>query len=194
MSSVRGLEETEILKGNLESQIERLIEQLQDLDTEREMFTPEEIQEMREDTIEEMKEMELNLETLMSGNMTLMSELSTLRLTMQLTVSEAFKTPEVIKMFAKQDNGQLRNKLESLKVDVKLGKVTKEAYNAQAVEILSALKKLGDKLSEREENFLSTKMTPSLAEFESNENNTLTGQASESVLRVAAKNIKHAKE
>lgn len=34
----------------------------------------------------------------------------------QAAVSEAFKTPEVIKLFAKKEPGQLRDRLEELKV------------------------------------------------------------------------------
>ena len=50
--------------------------------------------------------------------MTLVSELGGMRLAIQGAISEAFKTPEVIKMFAKKQPAQLRMKYEQLKEDV----------------------------------------------------------------------------
>jgi len=64
----------------------------------------------------------------------------------QAAISNAFKTPEVIKMFAKKQPGQLRERLANLKRDVKLQKITEGVFNQQAVEILTALKKLGDEV------------------------------------------------
>ena len=65
----------------------------------------------------------------------------------QAAISNAFKTPEVIKMFAKKQPGQLRERLANLKRDVKLQKITDGVFNQQAVEILTALKKLGDEVT-----------------------------------------------
>jgi hypothetical protein len=47
-----------------------------------------------------MEEFEKTLSKLTSGDMSLMNELGKMRLAMQLSVSEAFQTPEVISMFA----------------------------------------------------------------------------------------------
>ena len=86
----------------------------------------------------------------------------------QAAVSRAFQTPEVIRLFAKKEPGQLRQRLAGLQVratmfniynhyyepntcmfqrDVKLGKVSQDSYTQQAVEMLSALKKLGETVS-----------------------------------------------
>ena len=46
-----------------------------------------------------------------SGNMTLIDELSTMKLAVRAAISEAFKTPEVIRMFAAKRPGDLRQKL-----------------------------------------------------------------------------------
>jgi hypothetical protein len=46
--------------------------------------------------------------------MTLVSELGGMRLAIQGAISEAFKTPEVIKMFANKQPAQLRMKFEQL--------------------------------------------------------------------------------
>ena len=115
---------------------------------------------MREDTLQQLKEFQTSLSKMMQGNMTLVDELGSVQLVLscclmwlliinkaiQAAVSEAFKTPEVIKMFAKKDNNSLKQRLTSLQTSVKLGKITQESYTQQAVEILTALQKLDEKV------------------------------------------------
>ena len=67
----------------------------------------------------------------------------------QAAISDAFKTPEVIRMFAKKQPGQLRERLANLRRDVKLQKIPESTFTRQAVEILTALKKLGDTVRAR---------------------------------------------
>jgi len=49
--------------------------------------------------------------------MTLVNELNRMQLAIQAAISEAFKTPEVIRMFAKKQPGQLRTRLAEVRVD-----------------------------------------------------------------------------
>jgi hypothetical protein len=63
-------------------------------------------------------------------------------------VSKAFRTPEILKLFALKQPEQLRERLATLTRDRRLGKVAEAAHDAEAVEILTALKKLGGELSE----------------------------------------------
>ena len=57
-------------------------------------------------------------------------------------MSDAFKTPEVIRLFASKQPDQLRVRLAQLQRDVKIKQISRELFNRQAVEILVALKKL----------------------------------------------------
>ena len=50
-------------------------------------------------------------------------------------------------MFAKKEPTQLRAKLVDIKRDVKLGKVSREVGTQECLEILIALKKLGEEVS-----------------------------------------------
>jgi len=86
--------------------------------------------------------------------MTLVSELNSVQLAIQNTIRNAFKTPEVIKMFARREPGALRAKLAALKEDRRLGRVAEEAYVELSVEILLALQKLGEPLSADEQRTL----------------------------------------
>ena len=63
-----------------------------------------------------MKEFEASLDKMISGDMTLVDAIGGVQLAIQAAISKAFKTPEVLKMFAKKDSGQLRGRLASIKV------------------------------------------------------------------------------
>ncbi|EGG22527.1 Zinc finger protein [Cavenderia fasciculata] len=162
----RGQSETSKLKTNIEEQLNRLLSQLQDLEELREDLSQEEYDETKKETLEQMKEFEQSLNKMMRGDMTLVSEFGSVQLAIQAAVSQAFKTPEVIKLFAKKDQGQLRNKLSNIQRDVKLAKISKDSYIDQSIEILYALKKLGFAISPEEENFLEQHKSRVMGDFE----------------------------
>ncbi|KAL0484608.1 beta-catenin-interacting protein [Acrasis kona] len=112
-----------------------------------------------------MKEFEVTLKNMSKGNLTLVSQLASVQLAMRATVSKAFQTPEIIKLFAKNQPKQLRVKLNELERDHKLGKIEGDVYTQQVTEILSALQKLGDQLTESEKEFLGTNMSAELKTF-----------------------------
>jgi hypothetical protein len=172
MDSGRGNTETLRLKANIEDQLDRLLTQLQDLEDMRDDFDDNEYEEARRyvavrqnllkcgynilysDTIQQMKEFEQSLAKMKEGNMTLIDEIGTMQLAIQEAIRSAFKSPEVIKMFAKKENGALRSRLASVEQDHKLGKLSQDAYMALAAEILNALEKLGESLEPHEQNLL----------------------------------------
>ena len=51
-----------------------------------------------------------------TGDITLMDELGSMKLAIRAAISEAFKTPEVIRMFASRRPGDLRQKLIEVKI------------------------------------------------------------------------------
>lgn len=71
---------------------------------------------MRKDTLQQLKEFQNSLTKMLKGNITLVDEFGSVQLAIQAAVSSAFRTPEVIQMFAKKDNNSLRNRLISLQV------------------------------------------------------------------------------
>lgn len=56
------------------------------------------------------------------------------------------QTPEVIRMFAKREPAALRLRLASLQEEHKLGRLPVAAFRSQAVEVIVALKKLGEEV------------------------------------------------
>ncbi|XP_023595166.1 protein LZIC isoform X1 [Trichechus manatus latirostris] len=144
----RGKTETSKLKQNLEEQLDRLMQQLQDLEECREELDTEEYEETKKETLEQLSEFNDSLKKIMSGNMTLVDELSGMQLAIQAAISQAFKTPEVIRLFAKKQPGQLRTRLAEMDRDLMVGKLERDLYTQQKVEILTALRKLGEKALE----------------------------------------------
>jgi len=189
MAASRGKEETAKLKANIQDQLNRLITQLQDLEEMKDEMEPSEYRETRDETLQQMREFQAFLRKTTAGDLSLVNEFGSIQLAIQAAVSEAFQTPEVIGLFAKKQPGQLRGRLDALKRDLKLGKLSPDAYTQQALEILTALKKLGETLSGEELHFLSTNMTASLSAFERVDEDIGKG-TQEAVLSVAGNQIK----
>lgn len=156
----------EQLRKNVESQLERLLSQLEDLEENKADFDDDEYESMKADTREQLKEFQATLEQMTAGNMTLLSELESTRQAVRAAISDAFKTPEVIRLFAGKKPAMLRQRLAQIDEDVRLGKMDKETMGEQVAEILVALKKLKEPLAPKEERFLQQHKSASLSEFE----------------------------
>ena len=104
--------------------------------------------------MEQMREFEQSLSKMKDGDMTLVDEIGSMQLAIQEAIRSAFKSPEVIKMFAKKENGALRSRLASVAQDHHLGKIPYESYVSLSAEILNALEKLGEVLEPHEKNLL----------------------------------------
>eukprot|EP01096_Ripella_sp_DP13-Kostka_P017490 TRINITY_DN8952_c0_g1_i1.p1 TRINITY_DN8952_c0_g1~~TRINITY_DN8952_c0_g1_i1.p1 ORF type:complete len:195 (+),score=98.10 TRINITY_DN8952_c0_g1_i1:368-952(+) len=165
MAASRGKQETAVLIENVEDQLNRLLAQLEDLEELRADLDDDEYTETKQDTLEQLQEFQATLDKMIKGDMSLVDKLGKFQLAIQATISEAFKTPEVIKLFAKREPGALRQKLEELKVSHKLQKMSKDDMLQQAVEILAALQQLGEELSPGEIEFLQEHKTKALAGF-----------------------------
>mmetsp|Transcript_27759 Transcript_27759/g.60836 ORF Transcript_27759/g.60836 Transcript_27759/m.60836 type:complete len:197 (-) Transcript_27759:299-889(-) len=119
-----------------------------------------------QDTLQQLSEFEDSLQKTLSGNLTMQSELEVTKLAIRAAISKAFKTPQVIRLFAQKQPAALRERLAQIDRDVKLGKADHDAVAEQAAEILTALKKLGEPLAPKEEAFLRKHQTRDLCDFE----------------------------
>uniref|UniRef100_A0A7S0NUA9 Beta-catenin-interacting ICAT domain-containing protein n=1 Tax=Calcidiscus leptoporus TaxID=127549 RepID=A0A7S0NUA9_9EUKA len=154
------------LRGNIEAQLERLLSQLEDIEENKEHFSAEEYERIKKDTKTQLAEFEDSLQKTMSGNLTLQSELEATKLAIRAAISDAFKTPQVIRLFAQKQPAALRRRLDEIDRDVKLGKVQFDDVAEQAAEILMALKRLGEPLAAKEETFLTKHRTATMSDFE----------------------------
>ncbi|XP_074654780.1 protein LZIC-like [Tubulanus polymorphus] len=162
----RGQSETSKLQQNLGEQLDRLMQQLTDLEECREDLDEDEYEETKKDTMEQLKEFSDSLNRMKGGDLSLIDNLNAMQLAIQAAISDAFKTPEVIRLFAKKQPGQLRQRLAEVNRDVKVGKLASELATQQMVEILTALKKLDEKLTPAEQEFLQSNSNTSLKQFE----------------------------
>ncbi|KAK2949106.1 putative Leucine Zipper And CTNNBIP1 Domain-Containing Protein [Blattamonas nauphoetae] len=178
------------LKDNIETQLTRLTNQLADLEEMKDDLSPEEYTETKQETLQQLQEFNESLVKMSKGNMTVADELTHTRLALQAAISQAFQTPEVIQLFAKRNGGQLRLTLEKHKRDHQLQKITDSVYYSRAVEILVALKALGDQLSPQEEDILARYGQDSMSQFSAASNSV----GADNVLATAGKQISEAQK
>ena len=81
----------------------------------RDEMSPEEYNETKQETIEQLKELNESLSKIKQGNLSLVNDLNRMQLAIQAAVSQAFQTPEVIQMFAKKQQPLLRQRLAEVK-------------------------------------------------------------------------------
>ncbi len=93
-----------------------------------------------------VQEFDAQLKKMMDGDVTLVSSLGQVKLALEAAIKSAFQTPEVIRMFAKREPAALRARLAKLQEDHKLGRLPTAAFRTNAVEVLVALKKLGEEV------------------------------------------------
>lgn len=130
-------------------------------------MSEEEYNEQKQETLEQLKELNASVGKFKEGNLSLVDQMNAIQLAIQAAVSNAFQTPDVIQMFAKKEKPQLRQRLADLDERLKLGQVAdvKSALR-QKLEILFALQKLGEKLTVDENEFLLSNSNTNMKEFE----------------------------
>lgn len=82
----------------------------------RDEMTNEEYEETKRDTLEQLNEFNQSLSKMKEGNLSLIDDLNAMQLAIQATISDAFKTPEVIQMFAKKERPQLKQRLAEVHI------------------------------------------------------------------------------
>lgn len=78
-------------------------------------MSPEEYKETKEESLEQLKELNASLSKMKEGNLSLIDEVNSIQLAIQAAISQAFQTPEVIQMFAKKQQPQLRQRLAEVR-------------------------------------------------------------------------------
>ncbi|XP_022699322.1 protein LZIC-like isoform X3 [Varroa jacobsoni] len=162
----RGTAETSQLKAKLEEQLDRLVDQLADLEQERHELSEDEYQETKQDTLDQLKEFKESFDKILKGDMTLVDSFNGVQLAIQAAISNAFQTPEIIRLFAKKQPQQLRLRLSELERDMKILRSSPEMHTRQKLEILMALRKLGEELSSEEAAFVEKHSNSDMRQFE----------------------------
>lgn len=114
------------------------------------------------------------------GNMSLIDDVNRMQLAISAAISEAFRTPDVIRMFTRKEpggrqlqttlyhahTGQLRQRLAQVERDAKINRLDPGVAAQQTVEILLALKKLGETLTPSQQEFLETNSSQNMDLFQ----------------------------
>lgn len=132
------------LQQRLIEQLQRLVRQLAELDESRSEFDAETYDELRSETVTQLEEMQSSLDRLQDGTLQLRNDLALYRDAITAAISDAFRTPEVIRMFVARQPGQLRARLEQLDSEHRLHRLSEVQFQEQRLELLTALLKLGD--------------------------------------------------
>jgi hypothetical protein len=83
-----------LLRENIQAQLVRLTNQLADIEEMKDEMEPEEYESEKKDTLKSLREFQESLAKMSEGNLSLVSSLEHLRMTIQAAISAAFKTPE----------------------------------------------------------------------------------------------------
>lgn len=109
--------ETEQLKQNIRDQQNRLLQQLEDIEELKAEFdNQEEYEETKKETLAMLHDFQALLDRTLSGDLSLVDEFGSVQLAIQAAISEAFKTPAIIRMFAEKQPAALRKHLNELQV------------------------------------------------------------------------------
>eukprot|EP00667_Euglena_gracilis_P022691 EG_transcript_25344 len=161
-----GASETTRLKAQVREQLDRLFTQLEDCEEMKEDLRPEEYEQLKRETLAQLQEFQLSLQRMEAGSgPSLVSELGAVKLALQAACTDAFQTPEVLRLFASQQPHLLRSKLEEVKIQYTLKKLPANVYEQRSLEILSALESMGEPLSADEQHFVEANMTEAMKKF-----------------------------
>ena len=138
------------LLKNIIDEINRLNSQLEDLETYKDDFTPEEIEEQKKETLKQLIETNKILEKMKSGNSTTVTAEEEARIKLQEILRENYNVKELVNFYLVNEVGFLREKLKSLTRQLSLKKISIEEYNSSVIQILEIINK-NFKLNEEEE-------------------------------------------
>ena len=144
-----------LLLKNCDAHVRRLQNQLEDLSNPslvaRMQSPPSLVESMRRDTLQSLKKFASIREKLARGNLNVSSWSSTeikKKVTLE-RIKDAFETEAIYALFFERDREGLRDRLAVVERELRLGKEDEKLEN-EKIEILVALKNLGERMTEEE--------------------------------------------
>jgi septum formation topological specificity factor MinE len=113
---------------------------------------PSLVESMRRDTLQSLKKFATIREKLARGNLNVSSWSSTeikKKFTLE-RIRDAFETEAIYALFFERDREGLRDRLAVVERELRLGKEDSEKLENEKIEILVALKNLGERMTEEE--------------------------------------------
>jgi hypothetical protein len=140
----------ENLLKNVLDEIERLNNQLKDLETYKDDFTPEEIEETKKETLEKLIETTKLLEKMKSGNVTTVTAVEKAKKQLKQAIAENYHVKDLVNSYLSNETEFLREKLQSTIRLYALKKISEPEFNSQVVQILEMISK-NNKLNDEEQ-------------------------------------------
>ena len=144
-----------LLLKNCDAHVRRLQNQLEDLSNPslvaRMQSPPSLVESMRRDTLQSLEKFASIREKLARGNLNVSSWSSTeikKKFTLE-RIRDAFETEAIYALFFERDREGLRDRLAVVERELRLGKEDEKLEN-EKIEILVALKNLGERMTEEE--------------------------------------------
>lgn len=137
------------LKKNVDSQLQRLLSQLTDLDEAKADLTPEEYEEMKADTLAQIEEFEGFLARQAKGQVEL-ETISEAKRQIEDAKSKICGVKDLRQKFVGVEADRIREQVAQLKIDLTNGKLTKVVFSQQMLALLFQLEKTGTKLTAEE--------------------------------------------
>lgn len=141
--------DNKLLQNNID-EINRLNEQLKDLETYKDDFEPEELESMRKETLAQLDEAKKRLEKMKSGSLTTKTSEEEENMKRMQSISENYNVKGLTKSYDDVQVSTLREKLKGIIRANQMNKLTKEEYSSSVIEILEIIAK-NTKLNEEEQ-------------------------------------------
>lgn len=129
------------LLKNVLDDLNRLKSQLEDLETYKDDFTPEEIEESKKDTLAQLNETKKRLEKVKSGSLSVKTDYERANEMLTKLIAQNYNVNEVIGIYVNAETNFLREKLSYVQKELELKKISQEEFNNEAITILSLISK-----------------------------------------------------
>lgn len=120
-------------------------------------MTAAEYAQMKEETVDQIKEFTGTLDRMNKGDVTLHSQFSRMRHSIRTAIATAFNASETIKMFGDQSVQELESQLAALDQALRLRRIDAAQHEHEKVTILRQLQHLGHSLAEPDQFFFDTR-------------------------------------
>lgn len=123
----------------------------------RDAITSDEYHQMKEETVDQIKEFTATLDRMNKGDVTLTSQFSQMRQSVRTAIASAFNASETMKMFGNQSVAELESQMVALNQALQLRRIDEAQHERERLALLAQLQQLGQCLSEADRRFFDTR-------------------------------------
>ena len=156
--------DSKLLKNVLD-EIKRLNDTLTDLETYKDEFTEEEIEETKSKTLKELFDTQKILEKMKKGDLTTSTEIDKAKQQMLEIIGRNYSVKDLLNKYLTTETEGLREKLKALIHLKEMKKVTEQEFNSNVLGILQIISK-NTKLNEEEQKLYNSISNKNLSGFQ----------------------------